>query len=108
MWKIPHIREQLSPCAKTIEPVLQSLKTATTEAYTPQLESSPYLLQLAKSPHSMKTQHSLNKYISKKFIYIRTSHFCVLLLSSRRVKSDQQVVCAFEVVVVIGRLSLCR
>ena len=56
----------------------------------------------------MKTQHSLNKYISKKFIYIRTSHFCVLLLSSRRVKSDQQVVCAFEVVVVIGRLSLCR
>ena len=30
--KIPHAMEQLSPCATTVEPVLQSLRAATTEA----------------------------------------------------------------------------
>jgi len=33
--RIPHAVEQLSPCAATIEPVLQSLGTATTEATLP-------------------------------------------------------------------------
>ena len=31
-WKFPHPREQLSPRAITIEPVLQSLGAATTES----------------------------------------------------------------------------
>ena len=30
--KIPHAMEQLSPCATTLEPVLQSPETATTES----------------------------------------------------------------------------
>ena len=65
-----HAVEQLSLCLTTIEPVLWSPGAATTEAHTPwnlgsatrkattvrslqsQLESSPHLLQLEKSPCS--------------------------------------------------------
>ena len=35
LGKIPHAMEQLSPCATTTEPVLQSLRATTTEAYVP-------------------------------------------------------------------------
>ena len=36
--KIPHVTEQLSPCATTIEPVLQSLEATATEPHGQQLE----------------------------------------------------------------------
>ena len=79
--KIPHAVEQLSPCTTTIEPVLWSPEAAATEAWVPracvpqqqkpsqweacalQLESSPHLLQLKKSPLSNEdpAQSKINK-----------------------------------------------
>ena len=74
--KIPHTMEQLSLHAVTIEPVLWSLGTATTEAHAPwspcstarevrasQLESSPCSPQLEESSGGVKTQHSQEEII---------------------------------------------
>ena len=50
--RIPHAVEQLSPCAATIEPVLQSLGTATTEATIPRVHA-----QQRESHHNKKPAH---------------------------------------------------
>ena len=72
--KIPHATEQLRPCAITSEPMLQLLKPSCPricapqqqkppqgEASTPQLESSPHLLQLEKAMHATRESLCMNK-----------------------------------------------
>ena len=79
IWEESTCLRALSSCATTVEPVLQRLGGATTEAHMPQslcsttrevtamrslctsTKSSPCLPQLEKSPHSTKTHHSQKK-----------------------------------------------
>ena len=61
--KIPHAAEQLSPCATTTEPALQSPRATTTEARTPRApapqQEKPPLAAARESPRAAtKTQRS--------------------------------------------------
>ena len=87
LWsrRIPHAKEQLSPCSATLEPGSQNYwahmlqlpkpscptschlrheKPLWWEACAPQLESRPWSPQLEKAHTAMKTQHR-QKYIHK-------------------------------------------
>ena len=58
-WKIPHATEQLSWCAKTTEPMLQSLcytrEATETRSLHTATKSSPHLPQLEKDLAAMKS-----------------------------------------------------
>ena len=56
--KIPHVTEQLSPCATTTEPALQSPQATTTEACMPQLLKPTCLEPVLCNKRSHRNQKS--------------------------------------------------